>query len=126
LRWAVFSPRHPDLVAVKTMATTIVMLALIVVTIFQLRYRSWPFEAPHQLTWCGTGWSREAPVKRPSQLYFVGRHPPLIGPRFYSPYSPAQRRQLEAGDMGAPCGAELLAHDGQRFVHYGWDVRVGN
>jgi hypothetical protein len=54
----------------------------------------------------------------PQRLYPVGRMPPLIGPAFSSPYSPARRRQLGAGDLGSPCGGVLLARDGDALIRF--------
>jgi hypothetical protein len=93
--------------------------AILVVVVFQLRYRSWPLQAPHQLAWCGMGWERDTrATDPPATLYPVGRKPPLIGPRFYSPYPPARRAELSAAEMGEPCGGQLLAREGGRLVTY--------
>jgi hypothetical protein len=104
-----------------------VTLILLVAITFQLKYRSWPLQAPHQLTWCDMGWQRGGRVSDPPhRLYPVGRRPPVIGTRFLSPYSPRERRRLGTGDMAEPCGGALFARIGDHVVAYDVDPTVAH
>jgi hypothetical protein len=48
----------------------------------------------------------------------VTRQPPLIGTRFYSPYTEAQRQRRSTGEMARPCGGELFSIEDGRRVAY--------
>jgi hypothetical protein len=111
--------------ALRWALTAILAVAVVGVIIFQLKYRSWPLQAPHEVSWCEMGWKRGPRASdRVHQLYPVGRKPPVIGPEFYSPYTPQRRRQLSSGDMPDACGGELFARDGGRLVRYEVDPTV--
>jgi hypothetical protein len=104
----------------RWVAGAVLLLLLIAVATYGLRYRSWPLvQPPEQVPWCGTTWARDnAPVDTPDRLYPVTREPPLIGPEMYSPFTSVERGRLSTVDMGSPCGGVLLARSDGHLVAY--------
>lgn len=102
----------------RTGWAVVAVLALVTV-IHLMKYRSWPGQPPHWVSWCEMGWEREDRVQlAPPRMYFVARVPPLVGTRLYSPYTAAQRRQSSTGPMADACGGELYARKGHEVVPY--------
>jgi hypothetical protein len=104
----------------RWIAGAALLVLLIVVATYGLKYRSWPLvQPPEQVSWCGTTWEREnAPVDTPDRLYSVARQPPLVGLEMYSPYTAAERHRLSTANMGSPCGGVLLARNDAQLIAY--------
>ena len=84
-----------------------------------LRYRALPWQPPQRLTWCDTTWERDTGLTVPAgPQHEVTRQPPLIGTRFYSRDTDAERRRRSTGVMARPCGGELFSVEDGRRVAY--------